>query len=92
MIIRLNDFIIDIMKSKKYFTENEYNKIKHINNDCVLNEEDDDNDYHRENKLKTDMQHYIFYFLLEYTKLIISDNNQKNKDINDHHIFSHAQN
>jgi hypothetical protein len=90
MLIRLNDFIIDIMKSKQYFTEEQYNKIKHINNDCVFNDNDDDNN----NTLKQDMQHYVFYFLLEYTKLLISDNNKNknNHEFNDDHIFSHAQN
>lgn len=85
MLTRLNDFIIDIMKSKKYFTEEEYNKIKNINSILIENDEN-------ENKIKIDMQHYIYYFLLEYIKLTISDNNQKNNHLNDHHIFSHAQN
>jgi hypothetical protein len=38
------------------------------------------------------MQHYVFYFLLEYIKLLVSDNNQKKNELNDIHTFSHAQN
>jgi hypothetical protein len=93
MLSKLNDFIIDIIKSKKYFTEDQYNTIKHINNDCIINNDNNNNNNDNDNTtLKNDMQHYIFYFLLEYIKLLVSDNNYKNNDINDLHIFSHAQN
>jgi len=100
MLIKLNYFIIDIIKLKKYFTEDQYDKIKHINNDCILdnnngnggNDDEDDYNNENENKLKIDMQHYVFYFLLEYIKLLVSDNNQKKNELNDIHIFSHAQN
>jgi hypothetical protein len=91
MLNELNTFIIDITKSKKYFTEDQYNKIKNINNECMFDDKDDD----ITNTLKTDMQHYVFYFLLEYIKLIVSDNNQKKNNLNqlnNDQIFSHAQN
>lgn len=76
-LILLNDLIINIINDKKYFNEIEYQNIKKINNDCSINNDDD---CLTTIKNKLDMQHYIFYFLLEFIKLNISDNNNNNND------------
>jgi hypothetical protein len=74
-LILLNDFIIEIINKHKYFTDTEYNSIKNINNNCKI---DKDNDCQCNIKNKTDIQHYTFYFLLEYIKNITSCNNKNN--------------
>jgi hypothetical protein len=74
-LILLNDFIIEIINKHKYFTDTEYNSIKNINNKCKI---DKDNDCQTNIKNKTDIQHYTFYFLLEYIKHITSCNNKNN--------------
>jgi hypothetical protein len=70
ILILLNEFIIDIINDKKYFNNFEYENIKKINNSCIINEDD----CHTSITSKINMQHYIFYFLLEFIKLNISEN------------------
>jgi hypothetical protein len=79
ILILLNDFIIDIINKRKLFSDNEYENIKKINKTCEF---DNENDCQTTIKNKLDIQHYIFYFLLEFIKLNISDNNNDN-DNND---------
>ena len=67
LLSSLNDFIIDIIYKHKYFSNNEYNSIKNINNNSKIDIDDDKQTY----KNKIDVQHYTFYFLLEY----INNNN-----------------
>ena len=67
LIILLNDVIIEIINKHKYFNENEYNSIKTINNNSKI---DKDIDCATNIQMKTDVQHYTFYFLLEYIKHI----------------------
>jgi len=81
-LILLNELIIDIINDKKYFNKVEYENIKKINNNCNINDEDDCLTII---KNKIDMQHYIFYFLLEFIKLNISENNINNNNENDIH-------
>jgi len=80
ILILLNDFIIDIINKRKLFSDNEYENIKKINKTCEF---DNENDCQPTIKNKLDMQHYIFYFLLEFIKLNISDNNYNNDNDND---------
>ena len=81
-LILLNELIIDIINDKKYFNKVEYENIKKININCNINDEDD---CLTTIKNKIDMQHYIFYFLLEFIKLNISENNINNNNENDIH-------
>ena len=74
----LNDFIIDIIYKHKYFSDNEYNSIKNINNNSKIDIDDDDK---QTCKNKIDIQHYTFYFLLEYIKNITSINNNNNHNL-----------
>jgi hypothetical protein len=73
LLYLLNDFIIEIIHKHNYFTENEYKSIININNSSKI---DSEYDYHINSKNKIDVQHYIFYFLLEYLKNITSINNK----------------
>lgn len=70
-LILLNELIINIINDKKYSKDIEYENIKKINNECIIN---NDNDCQTTIKNKLDMQHYIFYFLLEFMKLNTSEN------------------
>ena len=72
----LNDFIIDIIYKHNYFSESEYKSIININNSSKIDYEDDNN---TTSKNKIDVQHYTFYFLLEYIKNITSINNKTNR-------------
>jgi hypothetical protein len=81
-LILFNELIIDIINDKKYFNKVEYENIKKINNNCNINDEDD---CLTTIKNKLDMQHYIFYFLLEFIKLNISENNNNYNNENDIH-------
>ena len=74
LLSSLNDFIIDIIYKHKYFSDNEYNSIKNINNNSKIDIDDDKQTC----KNKIDLQHYTFYFLLEYIKNITSINNNYN--------------
>jgi hypothetical protein len=76
ILILLNEFIIDIINDKKYFNSFEYENIKKISNSCIINEDDC-------HTSKINMQHYIFYFLLEFIKLNISENNNNNNNNNE---------
>ena len=73
LLILLNDFIIEIINKHKYFTDSEYHSIKNINNNCNIDIDSQTNIIN-----KKDIQHYIFYFLLEYIKHITSCNNKNN--------------
>jgi hypothetical protein len=80
ILILLNDLMIDIMNDKKYFNNIEYENIKKINKSCEINYKEDCQ-VSINNKLN--IQHYIFYFLLEFIKLNISENNNNNNNNND---------
>jgi hypothetical protein len=81
ILILLNEFIIDIINDKKYFNSFEYENIKKISNSCIINE-DDCHTSITSITSKINMQHYIFYFLLEFIKLNISENNNNNTNEN----------
>jgi hypothetical protein len=53
--------------------------LKKISNSCIINEDD----CHTSITSKINMQHYIFYFLLEFIKLNISENNNNNNTNNE---------
>jgi len=74
LLYLLNDFIIEIIHKHNYFTENEYKSIININNSSKI-----DSEYDNDSKNKIDVQHYTFYFLLEYIKNITSINNKTNR-------------
>lgn len=76
LLYLLNDFIIEIIRKHNYFTESEYKSVKNINN-CSKIEYEFDNHTVTENKI--DVQHYVFYFLLEYIKNMTSINNKINR-------------
>lgn len=76
LLYLLNDFIIEIIHKHNYFNENEYKSIKNINNSSKI---EYDYDNHSTTKNKIDVQHYTFYFLLEYIKNITSINNKTNR-------------
>jgi hypothetical protein len=78
ILILLNEFIIDIINDKKYFNSFKYENIKKISNSCIINEDD----CHTSITSKINMQHYIFYFLLEFIKLNISENNNNTNNEN----------
>ena len=69
----LNNFIIDIIYKHKYFNDSEYNSVKNINNNLEIEKNIDSQTTIRN---KIDVQHYLFYFLLEYIKNITSTNNK----------------
>ena len=75
-LILLNELIIEIINNKNYFNNDEYININKINKSCMI--EDDDCNTTKNNKLN--IQHYIFYFLLEFIKLNISENNNINSN------------
>ena len=75
ILITLNDLIIDIINDKKYFNKIEYENIKKINKSCDINY-DEDCQISINNKIN--IQHYIFYFLLEFIKLNIAENVSNN--------------
>jgi hypothetical protein len=77
--IKLNEFICNIINKHNYFSIEEYNNILYINEQCVIN---NDIDCPINIKMKQDMQQYIYFFLLEYIKLI-SSNKEKEIIIND---------
>jgi hypothetical protein len=68
-IIILNKLIIDIIKERKYFNDIEYETIIRINDSCEI----DNYDCNVNRKNREEIQHYIFYFLLEYIKLMVAD-------------------
>ena len=74
LLYLLNDFIIEIIHKHNYFNENEYRSIRNINNSSKI-----DYEYDTTTKNKIDVQHYTFYFLLEYIKNITSINNKTNR-------------
>jgi hypothetical protein len=82
ILILLNDFIIDIINDKNFFNNIEYENIKKINKSCEI---DNENDCQTTINNKSNIQHYIFYFLLEFIKLNISDNNYN--DCNNNNII-----
>lgn len=79
MRVKLNEFISNIINKLNYFSTEEYNNILHINKQCIIN---NDIDCPTNIKMKQEMQHYIYFFLLEYIKLI-SSNKEKEIIIND---------
>ena len=74
LLYLLNDFIIEIIHKHNYFNENEYRSIRNINNSSKI-----DYEYDTTTKNKIDVQHYTFYFLLEYIKNMTSINNKANR-------------
>ena len=76
LLYLLNDFIIEIIHKHNYFNENEYRSIRNINNSSKIDYEYDN---HTTTKNKIDVQHYTFYFLLEYIKNMTSNNNKANR-------------
>ena len=80
VLISLNDLIIDIINDKKYFSKVEFENIKKINKDCSI---DNENDCQTSINHKLNIQHYIFYFLLEFIKLNISENNNNSNTTNE---------
>ena len=76
LLSSLNDFIIDIIYKHKYFNDSEYNSVKNINNNLEIEKNIDSQSTIRN---KIDVQHYLFYFLLEYIKNITSTNNKTTK-------------
>jgi hypothetical protein len=74
LLYLLNDFIIEIIHKHNYFNENEYRSIRNINNSSKI-----DYEYDTTTKNKIDVQHYTFYFLLEYIKNMTSINNKTNR-------------
>jgi hypothetical protein len=76
LLYLLNDFIIEIIYKHNYFNKSEYRSIQNINNSSKIEYEYDD---HTTSKNKIDVQHYTFYFLLEYIKNMTSNNNKTNR-------------
>jgi len=68
-IIILNKLIIDIIKERKYFNDIKYETIIRINDSSEI----EDYDCNINKKNKEEIQHYIFYILLEYIKLMVAD-------------------
>jgi len=77
-LLNLNSFIINMLYNNNYFNESEYNKITNINNNCKVS--DDDCDINK--TMKTEVQRYIYFFLLEFIKLCISNKNTNTNEIN----------
>jgi len=78
-LLNLNNFIINILYNYHYFNESEYNKITNINNNCKINEIDD---CETNKTMKTEVQRYIYFFLLEFIKLVLSNKNTNTNEIN----------
>ena len=76
LLVSLNNFIIDVIYKNKYFNEIEYNSIKNINNNSIIERKID---CPTNIQMKKDVQYYTFYFLLEYIKNITSINNKKTR-------------
>ena len=83
ILITLNDLIIDIINDKNYFNKNEYENIKKINKSCDINYTED---CQISINNKINIQHYIFYFLLEFIKLNISENISNNNNNSEENI------
>lgn len=77
ILILLNDLIIEIINDKKYFNKIEYENIKKINKSCDINYNED---CQTSINNKINIQHYIFYFLLEFIKLNITENSSNNNN------------
>ena len=69
-LILLNNFIIEILYKDNYFNENEFNNITTINNNCKV---DINIDCPTNISMKKEIQRYIYFFLLEFIKLILSN-------------------
>ena len=78
-LILLNNFIIEILYKDNYFSENEFNNITTINNNCKVNR---DIDCPTNISMKKEIQRYIYFFLLEFIKLILSNKNENTDEIN----------
>lgn len=78
-LIALNNFIIEILYKENYLNENEYNNIKAINNNCKI---DKNIDCITNINMKKEVQRYIYFFLLEFIKLILSNRNENTDEIN----------
>jgi len=78
-LLNLNNFIINILYNDNYFNESEYNKITNINNNCKINEIDD---CATNKTMKTEVQRYIYFFLLEFIKLCLSNKETNTNEIN----------
>jgi hypothetical protein len=72
-LILLNMFIINLLYKDNYFSKLEYNNIKTINNNCMIVRGDD---CPTNITMKKEVQRYIYFFLLELIKLIISNKNE----------------
>ena len=83
ILIMLNDLIIDIINDKNYFNKIEYENIKKINKSCDINYKED---CQISINNKINIQHYIFYFLLEFIKLNISENISNNNNNSEENI------
>jgi len=78
-LILLNNFIIEILYKDNFFSENEFNNITTINNNCKVNR---DIDCPTNISMKKEIQRYIYFFLLEFIKLILSNKNENTDEIN----------
>lgn len=78
-LILLNNFIIEILYKDNYFSENEFNNITTINNNCKV---DINIDCPTNISMKKEIQRYIYFFLLEFIKLILSNKNENTDEIN----------
>lgn len=78
-LILLNNFIIEILYKDNYFNENEFNNITTINNNCKV---DINIDCPTNISMKKEIQRYIYFFLLEFIKLILSNKNENTDEIN----------
>jgi hypothetical protein len=77
-LLNLNSFIINMLYNDNYFNESEYNKITNINNNCKVS--DDDCDINK--TMKIEVQRYIYFFLLEFIKLCLSNKETNTNEIN----------
>ena len=78
-LILLNNFIIEILYKDNYFNENEFNNITTINNNCKV---DINIDCPTNISMNKEIQRYIYFFLLEFIKLILSNKNENTDEIN----------
>lgn len=78
-LILLNNFMIEILYKDNYFNENEFNNITTINNNCKV---DINIDCPTNISMKKEIQRYIYFFLLEFIKLILSNKNENTDEIN----------
>ena len=76
LLFLLNNFIIEIIYKHKHFNEVEYNAIKNISDNSIIERKID---CPANIQMKKDVQYYTFYFLLEYIKNITSINNKKTR-------------